>query len=276
MPDLEAQLSELIGRSWRALDHYRSDIVLVGGLATRYYARHPGFSPPPMTSRVTVDVDVALPDPTNIRGQQTIPAALEAGHLVAYVTTDVAGHPVEACFQLEEEGTHARADVHLEFLVPLQGRNATSPGEPQPTLIAHALRYVDLLLYKPVAIDEGSLGRIQLPHPASFIMQKQCIRRDRQATEKAATDQADVVFTLWGFQPIWDDLVSRWNELERTNSEWAVWSRRTKQQMRQLYASANAPGSQEVRGVFASQPGVSVSAEDIARVVQAFLDRLAP
>jgi hypothetical protein len=274
MADLQAKLNELVGRSWQALDSYRSDIVLVGGLATSYYPRHPDFSPPPMSSRVTVDVDVAIPDPTRIRGNRTIPAALHAGRLVEFVTTDAAGHPVEVCFQMEEDGTRSRADVHLEFLVPLQGRDATSPGTPQPALIAHALRYVDLLLYKPVVIEEGALGRIQLPHPASFIFQKQCIRRDRQAKGKAATDQADVVFTIWGFRRGWDDLADRWRELERTNSEWAAWSRRTKEQMARLYDSADAPGSQEVREVFASQPGITVSAEDVSRVVQAFLGRL--
>jgi hypothetical protein len=44
--------------------------------------------------------------------------------------------------------------------------------------------------------------------------------------------------------------------------------------MGRLYNSADAPGSQEVREVFASQSGVTVSAEDIYRVVQAFLARL--
>lgn len=274
MADLQAKLDELVGRSWRALDSYRGDIVLVGGLATSYYPRHPDFSPPPMSSRVTVDVDIALPDPTCIRGDRTIPAALHAGRLVEHVTTDPAGRPVEVCFQMAEDGTRSRADVHLEFLVPLQGRDASSPGTPQPALIAHALRYVDLLLYRPMPITDDRLGRILLPHPASFIVQKQCIRRDRQAKGKAATDQADVVFAIWGFRRGWDDLAERWRELERMHGEWAAWSRRTKEQMRRLYDAADAPGSQEVREVFASHPGVTVSAEDISRVVQAFLARI--
>lgn len=274
MADLQTKLTELVGRSWRALDNYRSDIVLVGGLATSYYQRHPDFSPPPMSSRVTVDVDVALPDPTRIRGGQTIPAALHAGRLVEYVTTDAAGHPVEVCFQMEEDGIRSRADVHLEFLVPLQGRDATSPGTPQPALIAHALRYVDLLLYKPMEIHDEALGRIQVPHPASFIIQKQSIRRDRQAKGKAATDQADTVFTIWGFRRRWDDLVAHWLELERANGEWAAWSWRIREQMGRLYDSAEAPGSQEVREVIASQQGRVVTAEEISRVVRSFLERI--
>ena len=120
MANLQDKLDELIGRSWRALDGYRNEIVLVGGLATRYFPQHPSFIPPPMAARVTVDVDVALANPTQHRDRTLIPVALRGGHLVEYLTLDAAGHPVEACFQLEEDGTRVRADVHLEFLVPLQ------------------------------------------------------------------------------------------------------------------------------------------------------------
>ena len=83
-----------------------------------------------------------------------------------------------------------------------------------------------------------------------------------------------MLFTIWGFRRGWDNLADRWKELERANSEWAAWSRRTKEQMGRLYESVDAPGSQEVREVFASQTGVTVSGEDIFRVAEAFLARL--
>ena len=274
MANLQDKLDELIVRSWQALDGYRNDIVLVGGLATRYFPQHPSFIQPPMAARVTVDVDVALANPTQHRDRTLIPVALRDGRLVEYITLDAAGQPVKACFQLEEDGTRVRADVHLEFLVPLQGRDAVSPGHPQTGLIAHALRYVDLLLYKPIAIDDPRLGRILLPHPVSFIVQKECIRANRQAKGKAATDQADVVFAIWGFRTWWNELADRWHELAEANHEWAAWLRRTREHMGRLYENADAIGSQEVREVFASQQGLTVTAEEISRVVGAFLARV--
>ncbi len=271
MADLQHKLDELLDRSWRALDSYRNDIVLVGGLATQYFPRHPAFIPPPMIARVTVDVDVALANPTQPHGRTSIPLALKDGHLVEYITVDAAGRPVEACFQLEEDGTRGRADVHLEFLVPLQGRVAVSPGHPQTGLIAHALRYVDLLLYKPIVINDHRLGRMLLPHPISYIVQKTCIRANRQAKGKSATDQADIVFTIWGFREWWNELAGRWHELAEANHEWAAWLRRTREHLGRLYETADGIGSLEVQDVFASQQGIAVTAEEISRVMGAFL-----
>jgi hypothetical protein len=141
-------------------------------------------------------------------------------------------------------------------------------------LLAHALRYVDLLLNRPLTVQDPHWGVLQLPHPASFLLQKQCIRDRRQRRGKAATDQADTMFTLWGFCPRWDDLIARWRELEAQRGEWSAWGTRVRQQMATLYASPTAPGSREVANVFAQQPGRVVSAEEVARIVQSFLAQL--
>jgi Protein of unknown function (DUF3620). len=90
------------------------------------------------------------------------------------------------------------AGFYAEFLTPLVGRGVKRSGEPDATvstagITAQKLRHLDILLINPWLIRVGPDQDVPLPRPtdlkvaspASFIVQKLLIQRDRTPGKRA-------------------------------------------------------------------------------------------
>jgi hypothetical protein len=267
---LTPELRELINRSLAGLAEYREHVVIVGGLAKFFYPAHPDFHLPDLRPRATVDVDVALDGQAQAHVDE-LHRRLTAAHLVPYVVLDAEGHPIEQQYQLEEKGARDRAETCLEFLVPWHGpkRRRTKPHGVQPS----ALRYVDLLLERPLKVEIKDLGPLLLPHPLSYVIQKTLIRQHHRRY-KAAGDQADLFFAVWGFQPAWAGWGEQWRHLAATPA-WKRWLSDGSRMLDELHADATATGNREVAEIHGGLGDIGIEAATVSRIMRDFL-RLLP
>ena len=74
-------LEELVG-CVRAMEEYRQDIVVVGGLVPLLYRYHPGYSEPRQPPLLTTDIDIAVPNSIPTRGDMTLRERLEGGEFI--------------------------------------------------------------------------------------------------------------------------------------------------------------------------------------------------
>jgi hypothetical protein len=193
---------------------------------------------------------------------------------VSHVILDADGDPSGQRYQLAEAGSSHPAETCVEFLVPWQGpaRRRRCPEGLLPT----ALRYVELLLESPLRLELAEFGTLLVAHPLSLIVQKTIIREHRRVdkrTDKRGSDQADILYVLWGFQPGWSGWRKHWETLVRVPA-WRRWLGDARAQWRTLYHDAHAPGSREVAQIHAQLGGPAFTAATAARIMQDFLREL--
>lgn len=252
-----------------ALDPYRDDVVLIGGFAKTLYRHLPGFHDPGVVPQATLDVDLALPEPLLLHNAGSLHERLEAAGLLRYVGLGLGNHPAYHRYHLAEDGADRPAAVHLEFVVPLYGPESDRPGQPQPGLLAHALRFIDLLQADPVTILDPDLGRIRLPHPLTYAIQKTRIWRDRQP-EKAQRDQADVFYVVLAFHQAWPAWRAAWQELTQRHPTWAKWLASTREHWNEHYRTADAPGCSDVARI------TGMDARAVQRIMADFQNTVCP
>ena len=263
-------LQLVIQRSLQALDPYRRQLILVGGLAKFFYAAHPDFIDPGIQPRATVDLDVAMQRETLVDTQIMHERLTEAG-LVDFIVLDEQGVPFEQQYQLREHGRDIRQPACLEFLTPAAG-SERRPRRQQGVLPT-PLPHVDLFFQNPVSVEMPDVGTLLLPHPLSFIMQKQLIRERRRPEFKKATDQADIFYVIYGFQPIWSGWIAQWTHLQGMDT----FRRRletVRRSLHLLYRDADATGSREVAGIYSAAGRGNLDPALAARVMGDFLGRL--
>ena len=211
----------LLRRTLAALGPYRTDVVFIGGFAKTFYCHLSGFRDHGLVSQATLDIDLAVPEPLLLRENSTLHHRLEDQGLRRYVGLGLDNRPAYHRYHLLEDGIERPAVVYLEFIVPLRGPDRLTPGKPQADLLAHALRFIDLLQDRPVTIVDPEFGSLRLPHPLAYVIQKTRIWRDRQP-DKAQRDQADAFYVIFGFQADWSAWRVEWLRLKRARLKTAI------------------------------------------------------
>ena len=201
---------ELFRRVVAALGPYRESVVLVGGYARDLYRLHPGWREPGLQAATTNDVDLAVADPLRVMGDGGLHAALLAQGLVPRFRLGLAHQPVASAYFAAENPAPRPTDPHVEFVTPLRGPDREEPvSHPQrDELIASPLRYIDLLLSDPVVVTSLVHGRVCIPHPLHYLVQKTLIRPKRIEHGKQVKDQVDAFVVLHGLQADMERLVS--------------------------------------------------------------------
>ncbi len=270
----DAQLvRDLIARARRAMESYDGEWILIGGLAPIFYPHHPEFRRPPFDPLPTKDVDIALPRRLPVKGGKTVRASLAEVGVVAVETMalEPRGEIGAQRYQDQVYGER-RGPAWIDFLTPLFG-DEHYIVRPQPDLVAQAVKYLDLLMYQPVAVEVPEFGRLWLPHPFAFICQKQSIRTARPNDAKRRKDQADLISVAWSFEPWWDELAARAVILRDTPKKpWKAWVNRALKELRQLYASPASLGP--IEAAAAAGAGGVVTPMTVHRVMQAFLAKM--
>jgi hypothetical protein len=246
------KLQLLLRRTMAALGPYREDVVFIGGFAKTFYRHLPGFRDHGLVPQATLDVDLALPEPLLLRENASLHLRLEEQGLRRYVGLGLDNRPAFHRYHLMEDGIARPAVVHLEFIVPLRGPDRETPGHPQADLLAHALRFIDLLQDQPVTVVDPEFGSLRLPHPLAYAIQKTRIWRDRR--DKANRDQADAFYVIFGLQANWSAWRNEWLRLSQNRPEWARWLATTQQHWREQYRTPDSPGGRTVALITGMDP----------------------
>jgi hypothetical protein len=221
---ISAEYDAFLVKSVLAVRPYLNRLILVGGCASALYAYHQAASGG-LRAMVTGDIDIASADQLPITSQDKPLAQLlaEAGFeeesasegnppVVKYVSGDVAG------------------GFDLEFLCPLRGHREDRRPEQgsgvriQSDIVATPLQYLEILLINPWPVDLARmdpsasgeiLPRVQLPNPASYIVQKLLIR-DRCREEAARRKDCYYIYNLSVmFRDAADKIAQEYRNLEK-------------------------------------------------------------
>lgn len=211
--DLEAFV-----RLVEALRPYLDDLVFVGGWAHFLYTLTPEAAPLGFTPLFTEDADVAAPLRLPVRGRP-IPELLMAAGFEQRLTGELTPPVAEYVLGDEDSG------FYVEFLAPLIGGELKRDGKPDATtkvggVSAQKLRHLDVLLERPWKLElTEQLGFpvsapsvIQLPNPASYIVQKVLVlgRRHPKSQPKDVLYLHDTFAAFTDAMPIirraWEEL----------------------------------------------------------------------
>ena len=139
------------------------DIILVGSWCTLFYTEFFGGKKY-MTSLVTRDMDLLIPQPRAIKAKADVAELLkDLGFIVGFTGS-------KGYIRLEHP------QLIVEFLVPERGRPSDKPYSlPQLGLNAQALKFLEFLSQDTITSKIGSAIRptiVTLPHPANFALHK--------------------------------------------------------------------------------------------------------
>lgn len=200
-----------------ALAPWLEHIVIIGGWAHRLHRFHPLAQPLEYEPLLTLDADVALPNPLPVKGVN-IQERLTANGFQA----ELLGHhrPPATHYKLNDPGIQ----FYAEFLTPLIGGQIRRRGKPQATarvggITSQNLRYIEVLLAAPWQVslsqDNGfplaNETRVYIANPVGFIVQKLLIYKRRNRVERAK----DIMYihdTLEAFAPRMLELHTEWLE----------------------------------------------------------------
>jgi len=247
-PKVDAQA--LFLRVMAGLGAYRDGVVLVGGFARDLYRNMDGFADLALRPPATNDIDFAVNDPLQIFGDRHLhDILLQAG--LQYRAQIGLDHRTLGGVYFPAELTNPRpTDPHVEFVTPLRGPDRDRNAQPQrDDLFAFTLRFIDLLLDDPASVADPILGRVRIPHPLAYVVQKTRIRTKRLEERKAAKDQADAFFVIVSLQSIWDDWRARWDQIAQ-HQEQGAWLRETQRLWTDIYRSPTSPGAREVASAY--------------------------
>jgi hypothetical protein len=189
----------------RAMGAYREDAVITGGLVPLLYRFHSDYNTPRQPPLLTGDLDLTVPEWLPLRANKKLIDCLEQGGFVVVRSRAIAqGAPPKQFFQREEYGADELAPIHGEFLMPLIGSTTDRDGKPksprefQDGLNAEALRFLDLLLWKPASFDLSRIEELELesnldvmlPRLAPYLIQKALCSKRRKRAEKRDKDLA--------------------------------------------------------------------------------------
>jgi len=232
---------ELLIETVRPLRPYLPHLVLCGGW-TLFVYRHwiEGEGPDPMR---TFDMDIVSPNPLPEATKPLAQCLHEAGYRSDAFGLDL--NPPAQRFVHEQYS-------EIEFITPIVG-NVTPPTvEVQKDLVAQSLRYVELLLHDPLAIQLAPSDlQLRVAAPATFFMQKalSALRRARQ--EDKAKDLAYLFEFLHNYPKVSAGLGSGVRALADVCPEWAKWCGVMITNLEQLFMDRDADG---VYLVSAQQP----------------------
>lgn len=277
-------LEELV-QSARAMGPYRDDVVIAGGLVPLLYRFHPDYDRPRPSPLLTGDLDWTAPETLPMRGDTRLRAHLEKHGFTIVPSRRTRGDvPPKHVFQAKERGTNRPAEIHGEFLVPLIGSktdrhgNPKSPREIQEGLTAEAIRYLDLLLWRPVDFDIRHLEEvievdedmtIQIPRLGPYLVQKALCSERRDRTEKRNKDLAYIFDVVMLAHPDWGSMREEIDDLETESSEWSSWIEDALSILRDAFEGDAPPGPQRVESIYEDES--SVRASTVERVMGRFV-----
>ena len=270
----------------RAMGPYREDIVIAGGLVPLLYRFHPDFRQPRQSALLTKDLDFTVPESLPLRENRRLRDCLEeAGFVVVPSRTANSATPPKHYIQRKSRGTDKLAEVHGEFLIPLTGAETDrnnrprSPREIQDGLTAEALRFLDLLLWRPVSFDLGEIDSlsasegltVSLPRMGPYAVQKALCSDRRDRTEKRDKDLAYIFDVAMITHGSWPHIRREISELRRESDVWASWIDTAKQNLETAFVADHGFGPDAVERVY---QGASVRADTVKRVVRRFIEEV--
>jgi hypothetical protein len=183
--------SEDFARLIEALHPWLDQVVVIGGWAHRLYRLHPLAQPLEYAPLATFDTDIAVPAQLPVTGQDIHERLIARGFQEEKLG---AARPPAAHYHLVSGET----GFYAEFLTPLEGSVYKRGGEQDATVriagvSSQKLRHIDLLLNAPWTVEIGlatgyptaETRRIQLPNPASYLVQKVLIHQKRDPADRA-------------------------------------------------------------------------------------------
>lgn len=273
-PDLD----DLLRRALIALEPYRDEVVIIGGIAKKWYRHLPGFDEIGLAPLDTNDVDVAMPEPLQIQGGMTLDRRFQDAGLARHESQTYRGQRAPCRYYLATAPDPARTrDPYVECLVPELGRERETPGHPQnDQLAATPVRFLDLLMATAIAVDHPIHGSVRVPHPLAFAIVKTRMRRTRHRGPvqrhhvglfrgKQARDQADLYYVLMCLRSQWGAWAPLWMTWQARSPTWKSWMRDAERFWAEAYATPASQASQEVMAIYPAVP-----ADVVARTMAAF------
>ncbi|TVR48332.1 MAG: hypothetical protein EA402_00645 [Planctomycetota bacterium] len=273
----DQRLAELIRAGIAALGDYHDDLVLIGGLAPFCYRWLPGYEDMGLSPCGTMDVDLAVESRVAVRGGTTMRQHLEANGFTTHEGPGFDRHPGKQTFSIGPARAGRRGERYIEFIAPLRGRGEDgAPARPQRDLIAERVRFIDLLRARPCPCNVPGVGRILLPHPACYVVQKARIRPYRQHGGKHIKDQADLFLVLWAFSSVWQEWCGVLADLGSENQTWGKWIGDALEDLRKLYLDAEQIGPTDVLRGFSGTESAGLDADAIVRIMRQALRAITP
>jgi hypothetical protein len=274
-----------LGTCLAGLGPYRDRMVLAGGIVPVLYRHLDSVRQVDRVPLATFDLDIALPAKLAVRDHPSIAELLTASAFES--RTKGSDDPPVVVFQHARHGREGVAPIYVEFLAPLSGPEMDRAGAQrrlvavQHDLRAQALRYIGLLLERPLALPSARVPAlrvadpgfaIRVPHPAMFLLQKMLCRDERPAA-KRDKDLAYVFDVVTLFSPIWAKMGEVAREVSARNSAYSSWIARAKERLSTLFSSPTADGPVSVRRVYGGSGSPTAPSEDgVFRIVGRFLD----
>jgi hypothetical protein len=279
---IDKGLDALLVATIRNLGPYLDDLVVIGGVANALLRHHPLAADTAIPILGTTDIDIATPERLQARKRPALSALLEkAGLTPAY-------HPEHSPPIIKFVAIND-PNLEVEFLCPLTGGEYRRSGKRkvvaaiQPNVTAQQLRYLDVLLFEPWAIDVRRIPAlkalprgttVRVPNPASYVMQKVLIRTQNRAPASCDKDCGYIYEVAVAFRDALPEVGAVARRLREHVSK--GWWRRFDKDFRRLFADEQAPGPvAAARQHAASRAGrASVTSVSPALVHQA-VERLA-
>jgi hypothetical protein len=232
----------------KALKPYLDDLVIAGGWVPYLYAAREQPSEEAVGLK-TRDLDLAVPREVPQRGKTIDQLLGDAGFTCERRSLDIP--PVT-----HYVATHEGDEVEIEFITSARGAD---PGvrTVQNGLTAQELRYVDLLLEQRWALPLDDLsggeleGRVWVPTPAAFILQKTLAHTKRTDPLKKEKDLYYIFYIMDGFRA-WRSWIRE--ELATLAIVRPGWCRRG---FRDLAAAFATPASSGVDALLNQRPGTA-------------------
>lgn len=250
-----------------ALEPFGEHVVLAGGFAAwlhRFVEPYDGAGP----ELFTQDIDYAVP----IRLPADLPSLAEALEEIAFVALRSRDQePPVMVFQHERWGAVNKAPVYAEFLAPLRGNRTDRVVRIEPTVNAQLLRYMDLALDGPIAVDASKVEALDvpdgtlayLPHPAHFIVHKALTAPLRKSKDKRDKDFAYLYDVVVRTRLGWPEMRERIAALD-AQGETAAWLRRARKDLARWFGEPTGVGCVEAAAVWnAREPDLALTPEEI-------------
>lgn len=169
--------ADVLRRLLRALDGVVPEFVIAGGQAARLLRLHPRAVQLEWSPLLTTDTDVATVDKGH-RGKD-LGEAFEAEGFTASLEGD----------DRPPRTHYVRGTAEVELIVPDVARRH-STGATVQVLGASAQRVKDLepLLVEPAVLEVPEVGRVRVPNPAAYIIQKVLTLTNRRSLQKKGKD----------------------------------------------------------------------------------------
>jgi len=182
---------EAFSRTVEALGPYLDRLVFVGGWAHYLYTLRPEAAPLQFSPLTTKDADVVAPLDLESRGPTIAERLIDAGFKQELSGDHV---PPVSSYALGD----GAGGYYVEFLAPLIGGERRRDGRLDATakvggVSAQKLRHLDVLLLSPWQLTispaqgfpVGKATAIRIPNPASYLVQKVLVLRNRAPGRQA-------------------------------------------------------------------------------------------